>query len=60
MYANAREVMKSKVKEVHYHSVTCDTWSSKTNDGFTAVSAHGIDDNWELKDYIIAVEHIKV
>ena len=60
MYTNAKEVMKTKVQEVTFHSVTCDTWTSKANDGFTAVSAHGIDANWELKDYIIAVNHIQV
>lgn len=60
MYANARETMKDKLKEIQYHSITCDTWSSKSNDGFTAISAHGIDENWHLKDYIIAVVHIKV
>lgn len=52
--------MKARVKDVPFHSITCDTWTSKANDGFTAISAHGIDKNWNLKDYIIAVAHIKV
>lgn len=60
MYANARDVMKQKIKEVTYYSITCDTWTSKSNDGFIAVTAHGIDEEWNLKDYIIEVAHIEV
>lgn len=59
LFASAQETVKQSVKELLFHSITCDTWTSKANDGFTAVSAHGIDENWEIKDYVVAVEHIK-
>lgn len=60
LYANGQEVMKEKVKDLPYHSITCDTWTSKANDGFTAVSVHGIDEHWQIRDFIIAVAHIEV
>lgn len=59
MYATARGKMIELVKSLKHVSITCDTWTSKANDSYTAVSAHGITNDWELKDYIVAVANIE-
>lgn len=60
MYANAKEELSTKVHSLDFAALTCDTWTSKSNDGFIAVSVHGTNNDWELKEYILAVENIKV
>lgn len=60
MYENAKENIIERIKGLQFVSLTTDTWTSKSNDGFIAVSAHGITENWELHESIIAVENIKV
>lgn len=60
LYQSAKDDIKGRVKKLQFVSLTCDQWTSKTNDGYTAITAHGITDDWELKDYTIAVENIQV
>ena len=60
LQVKAKEDVRCKVKGLEYHAITCDNWTSVANDGYTAVTAHGINVDWEIKDYIIAVQNIKV
>ena len=60
MYERAKKKMIDMIKALQFVSLTTDTWTSRNNAGFIAVSAHGISDDWKLKEYIIAVQHIEV
>lgn len=60
LYAEAKADVKKQVKELQFISITCDNWTSISNDGYTAVTAHGITDDWQLKEYTIAVQNIQV
>lgn len=60
LYASAREDIKHKVTCLQNHALTCDNWTSSNNEAYTAVTAHGISNEWEMKEYTIAVQNIQV
>ena len=41
-------------------SYTSDIWTSPTQKSYMAVTVHFIDDNWDLKSYIIAFKYVPI
>jgi len=42
-----KEIVKHKLEEVEYISITTDIWTSAANESYCSLVAHYIDDNWD-------------
>jgi len=40
------------------YSLSIDSWTSLMNIGYLAVTAHGIDKDWERKNFFLGVTHV--
>ena len=59
MYLQTKSEIKSLLRQnIEFASLTTDTWTSVANDGFIAITAHGINNEWELVNYTLAVQHL--
>lgn len=55
MYNEVYDRVKSDISnKIHYISLTTDSWTSINNESFTAVTAHFINTNCELKSYLLS------
>lgn len=48
------------IKDIKSVSITTDCWTSCNNDGFIAVTAHFIDDNFQIKSILLEVSSCSV
>ena len=56
-YNTEKAKLLSKLKTVDSLSVTTDQWSSRTNEGYTTITAHFIDDDWKLHSPVLMTRH---
>lgn len=59
IYEETKQKVSQEASEIQFLSLTTDAWTSVANDGFLAVSAHGLDQNWDLRRFVLAVVHLK-
>ena len=53
MEADVQATLKIMVKDIHSIAITCDGWTSKANESYTAVTGHYIDSRmWTLEKII--------
>mgnify|MGYP004708979487 CR=1 FL=1 len=59
MYLREKETLKHALENVKSRiCLTFDLWSSSTTDGYLALTAHYIDENWVLQKRILNFRHI--
>jgi len=53
LYANVLEEVRAKLSQAEFVTLTTDGWTSITTDGYIAVTAHFINDAWEMKSCLL-------
>ena len=56
-YKSEKAKLMSKINQVDSMSVTTDQWSSRTNEGYTTITGHFVDDNWTLHSPVLLTRH---
>lgn len=54
--AAARVVLRDIIKDVPSLAITVDKWTSQANDAYVGVTAHYIDENWNLRALTLTCE----
>ena len=52
-YQEEKEMLKNELSEVESVSVTTDQWTSRAHEGYTTITAHFIDNNWQVKSPVL-------
>ena len=52
-YREEKEMLKNELSKVESVSVTTDQWTSRAHEGYTTITAHFIDSNWEVKSPVL-------
>ena len=47
--------MKEKMSSIKYHSLSLDSWTAQANQGYIAVTSHGITKEWVLETFLLGV-----
>lgn len=56
--ATVRATMKTKLQRIPSFCISFDGWSSLSVRGYLGLLVHGIDDNWALQSYFLALKRI--
>ncbi|XP_041841381.1 E3 SUMO-protein ligase ZBED1-like isoform X2 [Melanotaenia boesemani] len=49
LYSQCREIVEKELQSVSYFATTSDMWSSRTSEPYLSLTAHYIDQDWNLK-----------
>lgn len=59
IYVRERENLKKALQKARSRiCLTSDLWSSSTSDGYLALTAHYVDENWTLQKQILTFHHV--
>ena len=56
-YEMEKASLMSRLNQVENLAVTTDQWSSRNNEGYTTITAHFIDDNWNIHSPVLMTRH---
>jgi hypothetical protein len=60
MYNEKKQELKAKLKGFNSkYSITCDVWTSKNQLSFFGFTIHYIDDDWQLKEEMLAFKFLE-
>lgn len=54
IYADVKNRIANELQTIQYVALTFDCWTSNTLHPYIAITAHGINDNWELKTFCLS------
>ena len=58
LYESCRQTLEHKLKDVAHFATTADLWSSRTSEPYLSMTAHFIDESWQLKSYCLQTSYI--
>ncbi|XP_028254439.1 zinc finger BED domain-containing protein 1-like [Parambassis ranga] len=59
MYQSVKEDVKSKLKSAVRVGITSDTWTSVATESYMSVTAHYIDEEWNLISYVLQTTEVE-
>lgn len=59
MYQTVRQTVKDKIQVAERVGVTSDTWTSVATESYMSVTAHFIDDEWNLVSYMLQTKEVE-
>ena len=58
MFDETKEIIKNKLKSVIYIALTTDAWTSITQTSYITVTAHFLDEDFKLQNYVLDTSEI--
>lgn len=56
LYQTERYKVAKKIQSIESIALTTDCWTSKSNESYISVTAHGINEDWKIVNYILTTE----
>ncbi|KAJ8346731.1 hypothetical protein SKAU_G00281320 [Synaphobranchus kaupii] len=53
LYAETRAKVEDALQSAERVALTCDGWTSRATESYVTITAHFIDNNWELQSYVL-------
>lgn len=60
LYSECREIVETELQNVSYFATTSDLWSSRTSEPYLSLTAHYIDQDWNLKSKCLQTAYFPV
>jgi len=60
IYADVKMRIANELQTIQYVALTFDCWTSNTLQPYIAITAHGINENWELKTFCLSCTRLDI
>jgi len=57
-YNKGIDILKDMLNHAQYIAITCDTWTSCSNESYLSVTSHFVNSNFDLKSAVLAVQKL--
>lgn len=58
LYEKKEKEVRDLLDKISWCTVTTDLWTSRATMGYITVTCHFIDDNWEMRSYVLETSHM--
>jgi len=57
LFEKEKEIKMEMIRKTKFVAITCDHWTSISNDSFLGVTCHWIDDDWKMNSFTLGVHN---
>lgn len=54
MYQKVKDLVQQEINEANFVSLTTDGWTSRVNKSFITITAHVLNKDWELREFVLS------